>query len=158
MRHAASRKAPKPSITHRLLRLMASVAGLIPIIVAAGPSAIAQNTDYKPAAEAPPAWRAFAAELQSRLQERLAADDDATRGVRGYLDQNSQNSLSFIVRTWIAQNGKVERIEFDGIDDPAISMNLRALLSGASVSAPPPEMLQPLRLRLGLRAPDRQEH
>jgi hypothetical protein len=51
-------------------------------------------------------------------------------------------------------DGKVNRVEFDGIDDPDAINELRALLIDGNVGAPPPEMLQPLHLRLSLRAKD----
>lgn len=138
--------------------MLAWVTGLIPLSIGPAPSALAQDTGYKPAAAAPAAWLAFAADLQNRLQERLAMNDEATRRFHEFMNQNNKSSpASAIVRAWVAQNGKLERIEFDGIDDPAVAVNLRALLAGTNVSAPPPDMLQPLRLRIGLRARDQQE-
>ncbi|MFT6670550.1 MAG: hypothetical protein ACJAVZ_002020 [Afipia broomeae] len=138
--------------------MLAWVTGLAPLIVGPGSSASAQDVVYKPAAAAPAAWRAFAAELQGRLQERLATDDEATRRFHEYMNENNKSSPAFAtVRAWVSQNGKLERIEFDGIDDAAVAANLRALLAGASVSTPPPDMLQPLRLRIGLRARNQQE-
>lgn len=138
--------------------MLAWITGLAPLILGPGASTSAQDAGYKPAAAAPAAWRAFAAELQSRLQERLGTDDEATRRFHEFMNENNKGSpASATVRAWVAQNGKLERIEFDGIDDAAVTANLRALLAGTSVSTPPPDMLQPLRLRIGLRARDQEE-
>jgi len=155
---ARSHKKRKGFVGRRLIGLLAWVTGIAPLVAASAPSAPAQDVGYKPAAEAPAAWRDFAGELQTRLQERLAADDGATRRFHEFMSQNNKSSPAFAtVRAWVAQSGKLERIEFDGIDDPAVTVNLRALLVSISVGAPPPDMLQPLRLRIGLRAPDQQE-
>ena len=138
--------------------MLAWVTGLIPLSIGPAPSALAQDTGYKPAAAAPAAWLAFAADLQNRLQERLAMDDEATRRFHEFMNQNYKSSpASIILRSWVAQNGKLEHIEFDGIDDPSVVVNLQSLLAGTNAKAPPPNMLQPLRLRIGLRAPDQQE-
>lgn len=160
MTHTASNRKPRDlSVARRLIRMLASVTGLVPMIIGPGPGASAQQLDYRPAAEAPAAWRAFAAELQTRLQERLANDDEATRRFHAFMEQNNKSAITSVtVRTWVAQNGRIERIEFDSIDDATVTVNLRALLADTSVSAPPADMLQPLRLRLGLQAPQKQEH
>ncbi|RZN08846.1 hypothetical protein CWO91_20445 [Bradyrhizobium genosp. SA-3] len=66
--------------------------------------------------------------------------------------------LTFLLRAWISSDGQLHRVEFDGLGDPKASGDLRTLLTGGNVSAPPPEMLQPLHLRFSLRAPDRLQH
>jgi hypothetical protein len=130
----------------------------MPLSMGSAPSALAQDSGYRPATAAPAAWLSFAVELQNRLQERLATNDEATRRFHEFMTQNSKSSpASTTVRAWVAPNGKLERIEFDGIDDPAVAVSLREVLAGTNVKAPPPDMLQPLRLRIGLRAHDRQE-
>lgn len=88
--------------------MLAWVTGLAPLIVGPGSSASAQDVVYKPAAAAPAAWRAFAAELQGRLQERLATDDEATRRFHEYMNENNKSSPAFAtVRAWVSQNGKL---------------------------------------------------
>lgn len=154
----SSHKQRKQTAARRLIRMLAWVTGLAPLILGSAASTSAQDAGYKPAAAVPSAWRAFAAELQTRLQERLATDDEATRRFHDFMNENNKNSpAAATLRAWVAPSGKLERIEFDGIDDPAVAVNLRALLIGTSVSMPPPDMLQPLRLRIGLRARDLQE-
>ncbi|HEX7791453.1 MAG TPA: hypothetical protein VF467_13120 [Afipia sp.] len=155
---AKTYKQRRRALARRLIGLLAWVTGIAPLVVTSPPRTSAQESPYKPAAEAPAAWRAFAAELQVRLQERLAADDEAARRFHEFMNQNNKSSPAFAtVRAWVAQNGKLERIEFDGIDDHSVAVNLRALLAATSVSEPPPDMLQPLRLRIGLRARDQGE-
>jgi hypothetical protein len=124
---------------------------------AATSSALAQRTDYQSAGAAPAAWQTFAKELQSRFQRRLAADDDAARQFQSQLEKRAGKAestpVALTMRAWILPDGKVSRVEFDGLD-PDVAVSLRALLSGSDVSAPPPDMLQPLHLRLSLRAKD----
>jgi hypothetical protein len=124
----------------------------MPVFGASGGRAIAQSVDFKPVAEAPGAWRAFAAELQGRLQDRLASDNEATRQFHEFMEQSGKGTqASVVIRTWVAPSGKVERVEFDGVDDASVAVSLRAVLASTTVSAPPPDMSQPLRLRLALQ-------
>jgi hypothetical protein len=51
-------------------------------------------------------------------------------------------------------DGKIERVESDGLD-PVAAISLRALLAGEGVGVPPSDMLQPLHLRLTLRPNDK---
>lgn len=126
-------------------------------LAAATSSAVAQRTDYQSAAAAPAAWQNFAKELQARFQQRLAADDDAARQFQSQLEkragQAESTPVALTMRAWILPDGKVARVEFDGLD-PDAAVSLRALLSRSDVGAPPPDMLQPLHLRLSLRAKD----
>jgi hypothetical protein len=119
-------------------------------------SGAAQGSDYRSAAAAPAAWQAFAGQLQSRFQERLAADDAAARSFQDTISKRQADNkpLTLIVRSWILPGGKIERVEFDGLNDDSIAVNLRALLINVVVDAPPPDMLQPLRLRFSLRPKD----
>jgi len=117
-------------------------------------SAVAQRSDYQSAAAAPAAWQAFARQLQDRFQQRLAADDDAVRQFYGQMEKRAGGAnatpAALTIRTWILPDGKVERLEFDGLD-PDVVVNLRAILIRGDVGAPPSDMLQPLHLRLTLR-------
>jgi hypothetical protein len=124
---------------------------------AATSSVLAQRADYQSAATAPAAWQNFAKELQTRFQQRLAADDDAARRFQSQMEQRAGKAeatpVALTMRAWILPDGKVARVEFDGLD-PDVAVSLRALLSHNDVGAPPPDMLQPLHLRLSLRAKD----
>jgi hypothetical protein len=132
-----------------------------PSVPAASSQSVAE-TGYRPAAAAPETWRAFASQLQSRFQQRLAAADEDAWQFQDYLARRTAAANAspavLTMRTWISPDGKVERIEFDGLDDPEVELRLRTLFAG-DVGAPPADMLQPLRMRLSLRPddPPRQE-
>lgn len=116
--------------------------------------AVAQSPDYKPASEAPSAWRDYALLLQGTFQQRLEADEATTRWLAEFAAQRVKETkpLAFVVRTRVAADGKIERIGFDSGVDPELAEKLRPLLASVNAGAPPPDMLQPLHLRLQLRA------
>jgi hypothetical protein len=120
---------------------------------AATSSASAQEAGYRSAAGAPATWQAFAKQLQSRFEQRLAADNKDARAFQEYLAKPTgagANPPALKVRAWIRQNGAIERLEFDGLGDD-VPVDLHALLGRGDVGLPPPDMLQPLHLRLTLR-------
>lgn len=141
----------------RLVWSLGAATGLLSGAAGTGPaSAVAQGVDYRSAAAAPAAWREFATQLQGRFQQRLAADDAGARKFQDFMAKRDANAapLALVVRTWVLPNGKVEQIEFDGLDDDDVVVNLRALIATVDASAPPPDMLQPLHLRLSLHPKD----
>jgi hypothetical protein len=143
----------------RLFGSAATSAGLLVAGVAAGkPPVAAENSNYRPATTAPESWQVFASQLQTRFEQRLAGDDEKARHFQDYLTRRSQAAdappLTVVLRAWILADGAVHRVEFDGIDDRDAVDELRALLVNGNVGTPPPEMLQPLHLRLSLRAKD----
>ena len=142
-----------------MLRSAAASAGLLAAGVGADASPVAvENGNYRSATAAPETWQAFARQLQGQVEQRLAGDDAKARRFQDYLTKRNQQSdaapLTIVLRTWVLADGKVDRIEFDGIDDSVAIDDLRALLIDANVGAPPPQMLQPLHIRLSLRAKD----
>jgi hypothetical protein len=148
-------KSARAGWPKRLLRSLGAVTGLFAAVGAGATVASAQTPDYRAAAVAPASWQAFAQQLQGRFEQRLAADDRDAASFRDYLAQHqagaSASPLRFVAGIWILPDGKIERLEVDGLDDEQIAIRLRALLSQENVGAPPPDMLQPLRLRLSLR-------
>jgi len=157
---AVSNSACRAAWWKRIFRSLGTVAGLFTAgLGAETSSAAAQNSDYRSATAAPSAWQEFAKQLQSRFQQRLAADDATARKFQDYLAKHAGGKgatpRTLVVRTWILPDGKMERVEFEGLDDAAVAVDLRAVLIGGDVGAPPPpDMLQPLRLRLSLRPND----
>jgi hypothetical protein len=117
-----------------------------------------QRSDYRSAAAAPAAWQEFAKQLQSRFQQRFAGDDEAARRFRDDVAKlaggKDAAAPTLIVRTWILPDGKIERVESDGLG-PVAALSLRGLLAGEGVGPPPSDMLQPLHLRLTLRPDDK---
>jgi len=136
-------------------RSLGAVTGLFAAVGAGTSSAAAQGAGYRSAATAPASWQVFAKQLQGRFERRLAADDKDPRSFQDYLAKREAGAnappLTFVARTWVLPDGKVERIEFDGLDDQEIAVHLRTLLTRDNVGTPPVDMLQPLRLRLSLR-------
>lgn len=143
----------------RVLRSLSAVTGLFAAVGAGTSMAAAQDAGYRSAATAPASWQAFAKQLQGHFEQRLAADDKDARSFQEYVSKREAGSnaspLTFVARTWVLPDGKVERLEFDGLDDKEIAVHLRTLLTRDNVGTPPADMLQPLRLRLSLRPHDR---
>lgn len=143
-------------------RIVGSVAAAAGLLAAgtgadASPLAVAESS-YRPAAAAPEAWQVFARRLRERIEQQLAGDDKRARRFQDHLASRSPNAdappLTLVLRAWISTDGKVQRVELSGISDPDVLADVRALLTDDKVGVPPPEMLQPLHLRLSLRATD----
>jgi hypothetical protein len=128
--------------------------GAAPTPAAADPAPAPQG-DYRPAEAAPPTWQAFARQLQSRFQEKLAEDDVAQQVQEALARAKAANASADVlaVRAWILPDGQIERVEF-GQTAPLLAVRLHALLSRVNVGAPPPDMLQPVHVRLSLRPKD----
>jgi hypothetical protein len=139
----------------RALRSFGAVTGLFAAVSAGASGATAQDTGYRSASAAPASWQEFAKQVQTSFQQRLAADDEGARKFWDYLEKRAVEGgatpLKPIVRIWVLPDGKLERVEFDGLDDDDVAVNLRTLLMRGDAGPPPPDMLQPLRLRLSLR-------
>lgn len=150
-------------LARRLVRWFGAATGLITVGLGSNAApALAQRADFQSATAAPAAWQVFARQLQSQFQQQLAADDSVARQVRdGIAGQvaESDRPSSVVVRTWILPSGRVERVDFDGLEAD-VAGPLRTLLARDNVGAPPADMLQPLHLRLSLRPkePQEQEH
>lgn len=141
-------------LLRRLMRSLAMTAGYFGIAAGAvkPEPAAAQDAVYQKPEAVPAAWREYAERVQTVFRQLLDADDDMFRQfqTRGDDSTNARAASSVIVRAWIANDGKVERVELVGLDgQPA--MSLRSVLAKGNIGAPPPPgMLQPLNLRLSL--------
>jgi hypothetical protein len=127
----------------------------------AAPVSAASEVDKPSATDVPASWQVFAARLQLRFQERLASDDKNAVSLRNSLTKRAQAASvapTLIVRAWLLADGKVSRVELEGSQDQAALHDLGAVLIGESIGAVPPDMLQPLRLRLSLGAKARPEN
>ena len=140
----------------RLLCSAGALAALSDVNAAGMPPAAAEGGGYRAAGAVPAAWQEFARQLQGHFQRRLATDDEAARRIQDHMAKRAVSERApppLIVRAWISPIGSIERVESDGLDDVG-AVTLRALLVGVDVGPPPPDMLQPVHLRLSLRPDD----
>ena len=101
------------------------------------------------------AWVEFASRLQQQFQRELAADNESTTrfydAMSKLVEASDASPSSLIVRTWVTAGGKVERLELEGRDGEEALHDLYAVLKGDGVGSAPPDMPQPLRMRLSLK-------
>ncbi len=156
---ALSNKWGLPAFWKRIFHGIGAATGLLGAGLEAGTSSAATPASaYSSAEAAPVAWLDYAKGLQSRFQQQVGGDDEAARRIQDFMAKRAGEANApapaLVVRTWIEADGKIARIEFDGLDDDGVAASLRALLASGDAGAPPPDMLQPLRLRLSLRPRD----
>ncbi|KVT16622.1 hypothetical protein WT24_05445 [Burkholderia sp. MSMB1078WGS] len=124
-------------------------------------SALAAGAALAPAvaqtADVPQAWIRYGQLAGQQFQTWLEADGDAADRLHRYLETRVLNARAdapppaIVVRAWIGANGVVTRVEFASLGDPDADATLRQLLTAGPLSEPPPpDMLQPLRVRLRL--------
>jgi hypothetical protein len=128
-------------------------------ITEAATDAEGKSVETSAATPVPAAWQDFAKSLQRQIQDRLASNSDAA--LRFYDEMarmavETKPAPSVLIRVWIMSDGKLERIEIDGLPSGQASRDLIAAVGG--VDRPPSDMPQPVRLRLSLRAKDRMEN
>lgn len=148
----------------RIFHTAAGAAGLMAAGAGAKASPVtAPSGEYQPAAAVPESWAVFARQVQEHFEKQLAGDSDKARQVQEYLvnDYLARRTVDagaaparVMVRAWIQADGKVMRIDIDGIADVGAIADLRTLLIDRDVGVPPPAMLQPLHLRLTSRPTD----
>ncbi|WP_454629717.1 hypothetical protein [Bradyrhizobium cenepequi] len=144
-------------------RGLGAALGALAVLLGAKPTSAKAAPDVDSsmkAAQVPPAWQDFAKRLQLRLQERLASESTPALRFHDAIARRAADagaaSPSIVVRVWVMPDGKVQRIELEGLDDDA-SHDLSALLIGDGVGSTPLDMPQPLRMRLSLRPKTRVE-
>jgi hypothetical protein len=121
----------------------------------------AQPEIHRSAVQAPSSWRDFAQRLQGKLAQRLAADTEAVsklaKQMAAIADAKEAEPRAIFARVWVSRDGKIERLEFDGLDGDT-AKEVRALVGEDDVGPPPPDMPQPIQLRLSLRTnPEQQQ-
>jgi hypothetical protein len=122
------------------------------VLAAGGVSvAVAQTSDV------PQAWIRYGQRAGQQFQTWLEADGDAADRLHRHLEARVLNAgadappPAIVVRAWIGTNGAVTRVEFASLGDTDADATLRQLLTaGPLAEPPPPDMLQPLRVRLRL--------
>ncbi|WP_414134977.1 YbaB/EbfC family DNA-binding protein [Burkholderia territorii] len=108
-------------------------------------------------ADVPQPWINYAQLVGRQFQAWLEADGDAADRLHRYLEERVLNARAdapppaIVVRAWIGANGAVTRVEFASLGSADADATLRQLLTASPLTeAPPPDMLQPLRVRLRL--------
>jgi hypothetical protein len=118
-------------------------------------SAPARSQEYREAGKAPPHWTQFAKLVRYRFEDWMGADDEVGNRFRAYLREHRGKEDGpphmLEVRAWLNPDGTVEKVTFPPLNNTQADADLRKILTRGNVGeAPPPEMLQPLRLRLML--------
>lgn len=124
--------------------------GVTPLIVAP-----VRAQEYRDAAKAPLHWLKFAELVKLRFEEWMSADDVVAARFRSYVrDHQSEDDgppPRLEVRAWLNPDGSVAKVNFSSLKNARADQDLRTILERGNVGkAPPPEMLQPLRLRFAL--------
>ncbi len=142
----------------KVLHSTAAFAGLFAADASAkASSAVIEDSNYRSAAAAPETWQTFARQVRARFEQQLAGDDEKARRLQDYMSGRENGggpAMNFTLRAWVQPDGRVSRVEFEGVDDAKAIGDLRGLLTDDDVGAPPPDMLQPLNMRLSLQAKD----
>jgi hypothetical protein len=139
-----------------LLWMMAGFLGALPLIGApSAPPASAQNLNFRQPNAVPASWMRYAQLVQLRFKEWLSADDPIAYRFHQFLENRVVNEdtppEALVVKVWIAKDGKVQRVDFAPLKDAQANDDLHAILSSGNIGeAPPPDMLQPLQLRVAL--------
>jgi hypothetical protein len=107
--------------------------------------------------DVPQPWIAYAQLVGRQFEAWLEADNDAADQLHRYLEDRILNAKAdapppaIVIRAWIGASGSVTRVEFDSLGDAKADATLTQLLTEHPMSeSPPPDMLQPLRVRLRL--------
>lgn len=119
-------------------------------------AASAQSLNYRTPDSVPPSWTQFAKLVKSRFEQWIAADEEVARRFRAHfqnrvIDQDEPPE-TLIVRAWVRPDGQIERVAFTELKDKQANDDLKAILTRGNVGEPPPpDMLQPLHLKLSLK-------
>src|SRR5580698_1812125 len=100
----------------RIFCFVAATAGLLSAGMGAEASPVsAEDSNYRSATAAPEAWQTFARQLQGRIEQQLAGDDERARRFQDYLagsgdgtdalagsgDGTDAPSPTFVLRAWV---------------------------------------------------------
>lgn len=110
-------------------------------------------------ADVPQSWVAYAQLVGQQFQAWIEADDPDADRFHQFLDTRMSETgpgirplSAVLVRAWIGSDGRVTRVSFDSLGDPKADATLRTLLTAHPVpNPPPPDMRQPLRVRLHIQ-------
>lgn len=108
-------------------------------------------------AAVPTSWSKYAGLVGHQFQAWLMGDDEVAYRLHKFLEdrvvsQTDKPPGPLMVKVWIDANGQVSRVDFSSLGQPQADADLRRLLTANPLSEPPPpEMRQPLMLRLNLQ-------
>ncbi|HEY1611569.1 MAG TPA: YbaB/EbfC family DNA-binding protein [Paraburkholderia sp.] len=135
--------------------LMKKAAGAmaVALLVAWHPGAWAQTQNV------PQRWIDYGQLVGTQFQAGLEHNDDEANQFHTFLENRILNAKgdtpppAIVIRAWIGPDGTVSQVDFDSLGDAQADATLRKLLTAHPISEPPPpDMLQPLRVRLHLEA------
>lgn len=135
-----------PGTWRRLMAMLAGLGGAAAPIAIPQVQAESRAGEVRAPASVPQTWSRFAVQVQTVFQAGLAGDDE--RALRA---REAFKSLgdSVVGRVWVLPSGTIHRLEFEGAPGD-LAADMRAVLIASALEAPPPDMPQPLRLRLRL--------
>jgi len=116
-----------------------------------GGTAAAQSTAL------PASWSSYAGLVGQQFQAWLMGDDDVAYRLHKFLEDRAVSATDappgpLLVKVWIGPEGRVTRLDFPSLGAPQADADLRQVLTTAPLSElPPPDMRQPLVLRLNLQ-------
>ncbi|MCR6629205.1 MAG: hypothetical protein NVV74_03620 [Magnetospirillum sp.] len=116
-----------------------------------GGTAAAQSTPV------PASWKSYAGLVGHQFQAWLMADDDVAWRLHKFLEDRAVSAADtppgpLLVKVWINSEGQVTQLDFASLGSSQADVDLRQLLTTNPLSEPPPpDMRQPLMLRLDLQ-------
>jgi hypothetical protein len=103
----------------------------------------------------PPAWIAYAGQVQEILPVWLGEESGPASRLRAYLaPKPSSGPVSILVKVWVDRDGGVSRIDFPSLLGAQADADLQSSLTGRRLPAPPAGLPMPIRLRIRFTAPD----
>ena len=134
------------------------MAALLAGSTVASPLPAAPNLGYRSPNQVPAAWVRYAELLQYRFKSWLSADDDVAYRFHLFLENRVVNEPAppdtLVLKVWVDTDGTVSRVEFPPLPDHQANEDLEALLIHGDVGeAPPPDMLQPVQMKVALKWP-----
>ncbi|AYV47981.1 hypothetical protein CFHF_05090 [Caulobacter flavus] len=103
----------------------------------------------------PAAWIAYGERTAQAIAAWLDEDTPPAVRLRGHLlaaPAAAEQGVALELKVWIAPDGVVSRVDFAPLGDAAADADLSAIVSGRTLAAPPPKMIQPLRLVVDIKA------
>jgi hypothetical protein len=112
-------------------------------------------SDFRNQSQVPPSWTKFSTHLRSELEVWVAAETAEAKQFRTWGKDNKGKANgppeSLVLRIWVNPDGSVAKASFPPLPDAAADRDLHAILqSGVLKEIPPPDMPQPVVLRLRL--------